>query len=322
MRFIGAFACSGSWNLTRVVIHAQVVGIGEGAFARVRGLQAFEVAEANPAFASVEGVLFNKDRTTLLQFPAGRGGDYAIPAGVTALAPGAFLGCTALRRVEMPDSVTNMGAGAFSGCEALDVVSLSSRLTAIAPEAFATCWSLRRIVLPDSVSEVGQRAFYQAGLEMVVLGRGVTWVGEGAFDNRFTVCRGGGGSVCYGPRDYYGARVDLFFLGRAPQAVRPFGDRPVLWGRDFSEPPRVFHLAEAAGWGPEFEGVPTDLWRGIHLLRGADGLTLIWSAGVLQASPALGEGSVGAGWSDMPATAPLHLVHPTAATTFYRLRDP
>jgi hypothetical protein len=142
--------------------------------------------------------------------------------------------------------------------------SIPPGVTSIGPSAFERCSRLRHIAIPDSVVRIGELAFYRAGLQTVVIGRGVTHIGNGAFDNRFPEWVG---CPCYGPSATGGGRIDLYFLGSAPQAAFPFGDRSTFWGRaDYSEPPRVFHLAGVAGWGTTFGGEPTIAWEGEPVL--------------------------------------------------------
>jgi hypothetical protein len=71
-------------------------------------------------------VLFNKAKTTLIQYPAGKSGSYDIPAGVTVIGDNAFYGCSALTGVSIPAGVTSIGDYAFYGCSALTSVTFSA----------------------------------------------------------------------------------------------------------------------------------------------------------------------------------------------------
>jgi hypothetical protein len=73
----------------------------------------------NPAYASADGVLFNKSQTMLIQYPAGLSGSYAIPESVTWIEDEAFSSCTSLTDVIIPDSVTGIGDYAFDWCTSL-----------------------------------------------------------------------------------------------------------------------------------------------------------------------------------------------------------
>src|ERR1043165_304251 len=87
---IGSFAFSFRSSLTSVTIPASVTNVGSGAFAACFGLTAITVDPANSFFSSANGVLFDKNQTTLIEFPAGRGRSYTIPASVTSIGYEAF----------------------------------------------------------------------------------------------------------------------------------------------------------------------------------------------------------------------------------------
>src|SRR4029077_7023301 len=79
----------------------------------------FSVNAANPVYSSLGGVFFNKAQTTLIRFPEGRGGSYAIPNSVTIIGDSAFYNCTSLMSVTIPNSVTDLGGEAFTSCTGL-----------------------------------------------------------------------------------------------------------------------------------------------------------------------------------------------------------
>ena len=100
-------------SLTSVAIGSGVTSIGEDAFAWCFSLTGITVNTGNPAYLSMNGVLFNKNQTTLIQYPLGLGGSYTVPTGVTSIGTGAFWQCH-LTSVTVPDSVTNIGDYAFA----------------------------------------------------------------------------------------------------------------------------------------------------------------------------------------------------------------
>jgi hypothetical protein len=99
-------------RLNTITIPADITSIGEGAFCN-KGLQWIEVDENNPYFSSEDGILFNKDKTTLLAYPSQRKRPlYLIPSSVTEIADCAF-GWANIRQIFIPDSVTKIGDNAF-----------------------------------------------------------------------------------------------------------------------------------------------------------------------------------------------------------------
>lgn len=92
-------------------------------------LQKINVSPDNKDYTSVDGVLFNKDKTTLIKYPRGKKDtSYIIPDGVTVICNRAFHDCDALKSVKIPDSVDTLGSYAFYGCEQLKDVTLPGGL--------------------------------------------------------------------------------------------------------------------------------------------------------------------------------------------------
>ncbi len=114
-------------KLTGLTIPPSIAAILEFAFSSCRSLESFSVDPSNPNFTSVDGVLFDKDRKTLVQFPLGRVGDYTIPEGVNAVASSAFRGAT-VAKVSIPSSVTNIGKDAFGSNKNLTNVVMPEAL--------------------------------------------------------------------------------------------------------------------------------------------------------------------------------------------------
>jgi PKD repeat protein len=114
---IGASAFYACHSLTSVAIPNSVTSIGYSAFANCTRLSAITVDALSSAYSSMDGVLFNKSQTTLIQYPRGKAGsDYTIFNSVTSIGARAFNGCHNLTSVTIPNSVTNIGNGAFFGC--------------------------------------------------------------------------------------------------------------------------------------------------------------------------------------------------------------
>ena len=112
---IGIDAFSHS-TLTSMSISSSVTSIGEGAFHYCSNLTAIDVASDNQYYTSVDGTFFNKAMTTLLSYPAGKTGAFAIPDNVTTIAEYAFVNCVSLTSVTISSNVTFIGYDVFEGC--------------------------------------------------------------------------------------------------------------------------------------------------------------------------------------------------------------
>ena len=135
---IGAGAFYYCTSLTNVTIPASVTSIGDYAFISCTRLSAITVDASNPIYSSLNGVLFNKSQTTLIKYPGGKGGSYAIPNSVTSLGAGAFYTCTSLTDITIPSSVTDIGS--------VVVIELH-KATNIWSYAFYYCTSLTAITV-------------------------------------------------------------------------------------------------------------------------------------------------------------------------------
>ena len=196
----------GYTGITSIVIPDSVTSIGESAFYDCKSLAEITVSPDNKNFSSVDGVLFSKDMSTLLVYPAGsKRSTYIVPDSVTEIGNDAFYCCTSLSKVQLPngltkignyafrdcinlteitipDSVTSIGRFAFSGCTSLSKVDLPKNLTGIYSGVFSGCTSLAEITIPDSVTEIGDSAFSDCtSLAELTIPDGVTEIGYDAF---------------------------------------------------------------------------------------------------------------------------------------------
>ncbi|MDE7094761.1 MAG: leucine-rich repeat domain-containing protein, partial [Oscillospiraceae bacterium] len=157
MTIIGDHTFSLCKSLTSITIPAGVTTISAWAFLNCYALTSIYVSEDNPNYSSQDGVLFNKDKTTLVTFPQNNSTNYIIPDSVTIIGDFAFFACSALESITIPDSVTTIGVCAFTSTS-LTSVTIPDSVTTIGGSAFSTT-GLISITIPDSVTTIVGNTF-------------------------------------------------------------------------------------------------------------------------------------------------------------------
>ena len=245
------------WNdtgLTTITIPNSVTIIGFGAFNGCTNLQSFVVDGNNTKYSSVDGVLYNKDKTTLIQYPcANSKTDYTILDSVVDIEDRAFEKNTNLVSIIIPNSVKNIGGGAFERCTSIKNVTIPDGVENIGDGAFRRCTSLESVSIPNSVVNLGNDS--------------EKWVGIGGF---------GGGGPALG---VFGECTSLtsitlppelttiskgLFTGCSklkkitiPDKVTSIGDY-AFCGSDIKSliiPDSVKSIGERAFWGPSLESL-------------------------------------------------------------------
>ena len=101
---------------------------------------------------------------------------------VTAIGDGAFVGCSGIAELEIPDTIRSIGMNAFTGCSSLKKVTVPESVTEISSGAFMRCTSLSEVILPDSLTTIGNYAFAQCtSLESIKLPESLTTINPEAF---------------------------------------------------------------------------------------------------------------------------------------------
>ncbi len=156
------------WNctgLTSITIPSSVTSIGVNVFYNCTGLTDITVDSNNSSFCSESGVLFNKDKTTLIYYPLGKNdSSYTIPDGVTVIEQYAFYCNSKLTSVTIPSGVTSIGEMAFRECSGLTSVIVPSSVTSIEYNAFWCCFNLI-IYIPGGIT-IGIDAFYSTAAKI------------------------------------------------------------------------------------------------------------------------------------------------------------
>jgi hypothetical protein len=189
---IGDYAFESCDALTSVYIPASVTDIGQSVFSNCNYLTAIDVDASSSRYVTENGVLYSKDKTVLIAYPAGKPvSSFTIPDEVTSIVEEAFFCCSNLSAINVttknnaysaedgvlytkdktllhtypagkpgssfiiPTSVTAIGDCAFSGCNSLTDVIIPNSVTSIGSSAFTGCSSLKSIIIPNSVSNIG-----------------------------------------------------------------------------------------------------------------------------------------------------------------------
>jgi len=232
---IGRRAFQNCIRLTDVTIGSGVTNGGNCFFASA-SLTSITVHASNPAYSSVNGVLFDKNQATLMEYPGGKAeGSYTLPGSVTAIGDSAFQNAIRLTSVPIPGNVTRIGNLAFAYCTSLTNVSIPASVTNLGTQCFAACVKLPSVTIPDNITGIGLSTFASCtSLTSVRIGSGVTNIGETAF----AADRG---------------LTGVYFKGSAPSVGKnAFAPAPKL---------TVFYLPGTTGWSNSFCGHPTAIWN-------------------------------------------------------------
>jgi uncharacterized repeat protein (TIGR02543 family) len=192
---IGNGAFYGAIRMTSVTIPGSVTAIAIDAFADTNALTNISVDQGNKNFTAIDGVLFNKDATTLIRYPQDKtGSSYAIPQSVTHIESEAFQ-YTKLTSLTVPAGVTSIGEGAFLFTNSMTSITVApanqsftsidgvlfnkdeTRLIKYPPSDSRTSYAI-----PASVTSVGDYSFMEAtSLTSITIPASVTSIGDYAF---------------------------------------------------------------------------------------------------------------------------------------------
>jgi len=326
----GAFwSCT---NVTSIAIPKSVTTISDGVFTGCDSLAAFAVDPENPAYRSLEGVLFNKTQTTLTRCPPAKAGSYTVPDNVTRIDHAAFALCTGLTTVVLPDSVTTIASDAFYWCTSLTGIVIPRNVNNIASWTFAYNSSLTNLTIHGSITNVGNWAFYNSDLLALDLPDSVVSIDHHAFYfcGLLTNAIVGSGVTSIGDSAFAasGNLTAVHFRGNAPSL-----GSDVFAGDTHAT---VYYLPGTSGWESNFGGRPTTLWLpqiqtggpdfGLH--AGLIGFNVLWTRGmtvVVEASTTLSPPTWSSLSTNLFTSDSFHYSDPQWAnhpSRFYRIRSP
>jgi hypothetical protein len=255
---IGGGSFYGCTSLINIFIPSSVTQVWFSAFASCTRLASITVDPANPVYESLDGVLFDKTTSTLVQYPGGRSGGYAIPDGITTVARSAFDTCVNLTSVALPSSVTSLGEFAFHSCTRLTNLTIPDSVTNIGYGAFYGCCQLRSVTLGNNLAILGFQAFLGCtNLSRVTLGSALTSIPYTAFGDcsslpSITVPASVAEIQSHSFMNCYNLKA-VFFQGSAP-VIDPdafYGNSSVVF----------YYLPGTTGWTATMDGHPAVLWN-------------------------------------------------------------
>ncbi len=189
----------------KITLSKEVTALGEEAFMYCNKLKSLIVAEDNPNFTAIDGILYSKDGKRLIRclrtkeeanilpsvttigenaFSSCKKLKYIkLPAGLTTIEDAAFWRCMKLETLEIPPSVTHIGAAAFWCCFSLKKITLPKELAFLGPQAFMGAKSLEKIEIPEGITAIAYSTFeWCPKLKRVKLPKSLTFIGDLAFN--------------------------------------------------------------------------------------------------------------------------------------------
>ena len=157
--FIENFAFDGCGEISSLIFPQGLVSINYNMFYSCEQLNNFLVNQGNSFFSSIDGVLFNKEGTELIQYPHGKeNADYIVPEGVHHIEAKAFHECKWLTKITFPENLKTIEDSAFYGCERLTEITLPINVQYIGWDAFGNCPNLKTITLSIN-TKTGYKTF-------------------------------------------------------------------------------------------------------------------------------------------------------------------
>ena len=245
-------------QLQSIHLPASLQEIGTSALACAERLEQITVADGNPRYRVVDGVLFDRQASSLLCYPAApERTDYAVPNGTTKIDSEAFSYAETLKHIFLPDSLRVIGYASFLNSGVMSV-NFPEGLEKIEDYAFSRATALKDVVLPESIKKIGENAFqYCSSLERIVLPNAISVLRREVF------------LYCDALQEIVVKNPDCYFHGRD---LIP--DSTVIVGHDGSTA-----QAYAENYGKSFRSLETGEQIDYHLTN-AEFLALLPTEGV------------------------------------------
>ena len=159
----------GASGLTTINVSASVTNIEMWALA-AKGLNSINVDENNPNYISINGILFTKDTSTLVECPRGKSGTITLPQNTRHIAPCAFCECKSITGVSLPDGLSSIDFWAFTGSDRLNNIVIPSSVSYLGANLFAGCSALTNLTIAEGNTHyyIDEKAIYSVGGDTLV----------------------------------------------------------------------------------------------------------------------------------------------------------
>lgn len=169
-------------NVESIILPSTINYIGLNAFNHSPHLKNIEVNKNNNKFCSEKGILFNKDKTTLIKVPPVNKVKDLNLSKIKSIKQQACQNCINLKNVTLGDKIKTLGASTFNNCINLEYIKLSNNLESIGCHCFDGCEKIKEINLPDTLQNIGAYGFFCcSSITKINIPDNVTLIGTNCF---------------------------------------------------------------------------------------------------------------------------------------------
>ena len=170
-------------SLKSVFLPSSVTSVNQDTFGGCGKLTEINVSPDNKNYSSIDGILFNKDQSTLIFSPSLKSfNNYIVPDSVNKIEHHAFLGNKNLTSITIPNSVQSIGNEAFAECYNLESISMPDSVKDIGSSAFFYCQRLSKVVLPNALKSINENTFSKCPqLKSIAIPASVNHIDQSAF---------------------------------------------------------------------------------------------------------------------------------------------
>ncbi len=188
---IGSYAFKNSNIIGTVNIPVSVNKLGDGVFASCHNLTSFNVDSESVNYTAVDGVIYSRDLTTLIEYPAGNSNTtYQLLDSTAIIENAAFMGSNNLKSITLSEGLIEIHEYTFADMENLENIYISKGVKQIGRFAFNNDFNLRNVYF-DADSEldrISAYSFANTGITSFVVPKNVSSIAQYSFEgsNRLT----------------------------------------------------------------------------------------------------------------------------------------